>query len=132
MDLARGLRGLGAPGNGPGTALVLAGGEEGDQPQQGVAGANEPVQTGLRNAQLLQELLFLLRLQLGDLRLQLGAHGNDLGPLPGGQIGHQLIVGVVLVVGKAVLIQVGGVDDGLEGQKLRGGDQFGVLLAAGK
>ena len=128
MDLARGLGGLGAPFDRPGAALVLAGGEEGDQAQQGVAGLDEPVQAGLGDAQIVQEHLLLLAIQLGDLRLQLGTDGDDLGPLLGGQLLHHLVVGVGVAVGKALLIQVGGVDDGLEGEQLGSGDDGGVVL----
>ena len=114
VDLTGRLGGLGAVGDGPGAALILAGGEEGDEAQQGVAGFDEPVQAGFLDAQVLQEHGLLLPVQLGDLGLQLGAHGDDLGPLLGGDLLHLLVVGDVLVVGKAVLIQVGGIDDGLE------------------
>ena len=56
VDLTGGLGGLGALLDGPGPALVLAGGEEGDQTQQGVAGLDEPVQAGLGDAQVVQDL----------------------------------------------------------------------------
>ena len=128
MDLTGGLRGLGALLDGPGPALVLTGGEEGDEAQQGIAGLDEPVQTGLGHPQILQEHGLFFALQLGDLCLQLGADGNDLGPFLGGQLFHQLIIGVGVAVGKAFLVQVGGVDDGLEAQKFAGGDEGGVVL----
>src|SRR5699024_1180646 len=44
VDLTGGLGSLGAPLDGPGPAFVAAGGEEGDQAQQGIGAANQPVQ----------------------------------------------------------------------------------------
>ena len=81
MDLAGGLGGLGALPDGPGPALVLAGGEVGDEAQQGVAGLDEPVQAGLGDAQVLQEHGLLVRLQLGDLghfQAVIGSKGTKL------------------------------------------------------
>ena len=131
MDLPRRLGGLGAPGDGPGPALVLAAGEVGDEAQQGVAGLHQPVQAALADAQVLQEHGLLLALQLGDLRLQLGAHGDDLGPLGPGPLRYLPVVGGSLGVGEALLVQVGGVDDGLEGEQVAGGDDRpGVVVAA--
>ena len=95
--------------------------------QQGVAGLDEAVQTGLLDTQILQEHGLLFPVQLGDLGLQLGAHGDNLGPSLGGDLLHLLVVGDILVVGKAVLIQVGGVDNGLEREQLAGGDDGPVL-----
>ena len=130
VDLAGGLGGLGALDDGPGPALVLAAGEEGDQPQQGVAGPDEPVQAALVDPQVLQKHGLLLALQLGDLRLQLGAHGDHLGALAGRPGLHLLVVTHIFAVGEAVLVQVGGVDHGLEGQQVAGGDQAAVVLVA--
>ena len=45
VDLARGLRGLGALLDGPGAAFVAARGQEGDEAQQLVAALDQPVQT---------------------------------------------------------------------------------------
>ena len=53
---ARGGRRLGAVCNGPGTGLLRALGKEGDQPQQPVAGPDDPREAGLLEAEGLQEL----------------------------------------------------------------------------
>jgi len=58
VDLAGCLRRLGALGDGPGAALVLAAGQEGNEAQQVVAGADQTVQTAPADAQVIQELLF--------------------------------------------------------------------------
>ena len=47
VDLTGGLGGLGAPLDGPGTALVLTVGEEGDKAQKGVGALDEAIQAGL-------------------------------------------------------------------------------------
>ena len=118
MYLPRRLGGLGAPGDGPGPALVLAGGEVGNQPQEGVAGLHQAVQAGLRHPQVVQEHLLLLPVQLGDFGFQLGAHGDHLGPLLLRPALHLLVVGHGRGVGKALLVQVGGVDHRFQRQKL--------------
>ena len=128
VDLAGGLGSLSALGDGPGPALVLAAGEVGDEAQQSVAGLDQTIQAGLFYPQILQEHGLLLRLQLGDLRLQLGTHGDHLGALRLGPLLYLLVVGDGLGIGKAVLIQVGGIDDGLEGEQLAGADEGGVIL----
>ena len=131
MDLAGGLGSLGALFDGPGAALVLTVGQEGDETQQVIAALDETVQTGLFDAQVRQEHgAFLRVIQLGDVLLQLGADGQHLGALFGGQIADGLEVLVVLIVGEAVLVHVGGVDDGLEAQQVRRLDDGAVVLIA--
>ena len=115
VDFTGGLRGLGALFDGPGAALILAVGQERDKAQQGVATLDEPVQTGFRNAQLVQEHLAVLALQLSDVLLQLGTDGQHLAALRFCQRTDLLQILVALLIGKAVLVHVGGVDDGLEG-----------------
>ena len=46
VDFSRSLGRFGALGDGPGPALVRAGGQEGDQPKEGIAFLNNPVQAG--------------------------------------------------------------------------------------
>ena len=104
MDLPCGLWGLGTPGDGPGAALVLAAGEVGDEAQEGIACPDEPVQSALGDAQVLQEERLLLRRELGDLRFQLGADRDDLGPLRLGPLGHLAVVRYVLAVREARLV----------------------------
>ena len=132
MDLAGGLGGLGALLDGPGPALVLAVGQEGDQAQQSVGALDEPVQAGLLHSQLLQKHQLLLALQLGDVLLHLGADGQHLAVLRVGNGLHLLVVLVMLQIGEARLVGVGGVDHRLQGQQVGGGDQGRVVLVTGK
>ena len=130
MDLAGGLGSLGALFDGPGAALVLAVGQEGDQAQQVIAALDQPVKAGFFDAQIGKEHSPLLGVvQLGDVLLQLGADGQHLGPLPGGQIADGLEVLVVLIVGEAVLVHVGGIDDGLQAQQVSRLDDSAVVSA---
>ncbi|CAN4017775.1 VanZ-like domain-containing protein, partial [Dysosmobacter welbionis] len=128
VDLAGGLGGLGALLDGPGPALVLAVGQEGDQAQQSVGALDEPVQAGLLHSQLLQKHQLLLALQLGDVLLHLGADGQHLAVLRVGNGLHLLVVLVMLQIGEARLVGVGGVDHRLQGQQVGGGDQGRVVL----
>ena len=112
MDFTGGLRGLGALFDGPGAALILAVGQERDKAQQGVAALDEPIQTGFRNAQLVQEHLAVLTLQLSDVLLQLGTDGQHLAALRFCQRTDLLQILIALLIGEAVLVHVGGVDDG--------------------
>ena len=84
VDLAGGLGGLGALADGPGTALLFAVGEEGDQAQQVVAGGDEVVQAAGLDPHFGQEGLLLFGAVVGDVLLGAGADGDDLGPLFGG------------------------------------------------
>ena len=131
MDLAGGLRGLRTLDDGPRAALILAVGEEGDQSQQRIGTLNEPVQAGLFDAQLLKEHGAVVAVQLSNVLLELGANGQYLRALLCRQIGDELIIFVGVLVGKAVLVHVCGVDDGLEAEQIGGGDQLGVLLTVG-
>ena len=115
VDFTGGLRGLGALFDGPGAALILAVGQERDKAQQGVAALDEPIQTGFCDAQLVQEHLPVLALQLSDVLLQLGTDGQHLAALGFCQRTDLLQILVALLIGKAVLVHVGGVDDGLQG-----------------
>ena len=118
MDLSGCLGRLGAPGDGPGPHLVGACSEEGDQAQQGVAALDQAVQAGLLQPQLLQKHLLLLLVQLGDLLLGLGADGQHLAALGGGDLPDDAEVPVVLGMGNAAFVHVGGVDDGLQAQQV--------------
>ena len=129
MDLACGLGGLGALFDGPGAALVLAVGQEGNQAQKVVGALDQPVQTGLLNAQIRQKHGPLLGIvQLGDILLQLGADRQHLRALLLRQLTDGPEIAVILVVGKAVLIHVGGVNNGLQAQQIRRLDDGAVVL----
>ena len=68
--------------NRPGAALVLAGGEEADQPQQLVALADQPHQAALVQPVAGQELRGLLVVHLRQLGLHLAADGRGAGVGP--------------------------------------------------
>ena len=130
MDLTGRLRRFGALADGPRPALVLAIGQEGDQAQQLIGALDQAVQTGFFNAQILQEHGPLLRIvQLRDILLQLGTDGQHLCALLGGQIPDGLEIGIVLVVGEALLVHIGGIDDGLQAQQIRRFDNSPVVAA---
>ena len=135
MNLTGGLGGFGAALDGPGTALLLAVGQEGDEAQQGIAGGDEPVQTGAGQAQVLHEHGPVLGVHLGKVLLGLGTDGDDLGPLGVGTGLHLLIVLVVLRVGHTVVVHIAGVNNGLSGQQThfpQGQGLFFVALVHGE
>ena len=132
MDLTGGLRRLGPLADRPGTALILTVGQEGNQAQQVIRAPDQAVQTGLLNAQLLKEHGAVFLVKLRNVLLQLGADGQHLCALFFGPLCHQLKVAVAALVGKAVLIHIGGINDGLEAQQIGGGNQRHILVAAGK
>ena len=67
VDDAGGLRRLGARVDGPGARFLRPGGEIGAEAEQLVAGADQPVEAGLGEAQRLEELGALGSGELGDL-----------------------------------------------------------------
>ena len=131
MDLSGGLGGLGALMNGPGPAFVGACRQEGDESQKGIAAADQPVQSGFHQAQLLHEHGLLLRVvQLGDVRLQLGGDGQHLAALPACQLLDLPEVGTCLRLIYLALGEVGGVNGFLQGEKVGGGDESPVIVGA--
>ena len=86
VDLARGLRGLGAVFDGPGAALVLAVGQERDEAEQRVGALDQAVEAGLLNAELLEEHRAVLAVELGDILLELGADRQHLRALAVGEL----------------------------------------------
>ena len=128
MDLTGGLRCLGALADGPGAALLLAVGQEGDEAQQVVAGSDQVVQAAGLDAHLGQESLLLLGGVVGNVLFGLGADGNVAGPLLGGAGGHQRDIAVVLnALHQVVLAHVAGVEHGLGAQQAHL-VQHGLLL----
>src|SRR5690606_18454354 len=63
----------------PGAHLLRPGGEEGDEAEKRVAGADEAVEAGLGEAERFQELLLLGIGELGDLGLNGGRDGDGAG-----------------------------------------------------
>src|SRR5450631_2953004 len=96
VDDARGLRGLGAALDGPGAALVGAGGEEGDEVQDLVRGVRDGVEAGLLQAEALQKGRAIGGVQRGNLRLGGGADDDDRRPFGlgvGAQRADELVAG---------------------------------------
>ena len=137
MNLTGGLRRLGAAGDGPGADLRFAGGQVGDEAQQVVAGLDQAVQTGLFEAQLLEEHHLVLLGHVGDFLLQTGTDRHNLGVFLPGNLQNLVIerVGIQLAV-EVILAHVGHIDDRLVGeQRDVGHDGFflvGELHAAGR
>ena len=128
VDLARGLRSLGAVLDGPGAALVLAVGQERDEAEQRVGALDEAVEAGFLNAELLEEHRAVLAVELGNVLLELGADRQHLRALLFGELLDLLEITVAVLIGEAVLVHVRGVDDGLEAQKIGGRDEVGVVF----
>ncbi len=78
MNLAGRLGRLGSFANGPGTALILSGRQEGNQAKEVIAFGNQPVQTALSNAQFLQEHLLFFLIHLRDVLFNLGRNHQNL------------------------------------------------------
>src|SRR3989344_8682673 len=65
--------------NSPRARLVLARSKEGDEAKQFVARADKPVDSILKHAVLLAELLFVVRMELAQLALDVRVHHHPLG-----------------------------------------------------
>ena len=132
VDLAGSLRSLGTLADGPGAALLLAVGQEGDQAQQVVAGGDEVVEAACLDAHLGEEGFLFLRAVVGDVLLGLGADRDVACALFLGACGHQRDVLVVLdALHQVVLAYIAGVEDGLCAQQahlVEHGLLLGVVL----
>src|SRR5690606_23530805 len=111
VDLAGRLRRLGAALDGPGAHLLLAGREEGDEPQRVVAGADEALEAGALEAHVGEERLRLLGLELRELLLDARRDDDDVGVLLRGHGADAL--DVLVAVDDVVLGHVAHVDDRL-------------------
>src|SRR5450631_84798 len=129
VDEACRLGGLGAALDGPGAALVGAGGEEGDEVENLVRGVGHGVQAGLLQAEALQKGRTIGGVEAGDLRLGGGAdddHRRSFGLGVGAQRADELVGGGA---GELLLGDVGDVEDLLQGQQAHVAEQrlrFGV------
>ena len=103
MDLARRLRRRRALDDRPGAALVRAGREERLKAEQVERRLDEAVEAALRLAEILEERLGLLRIELGDLLLDLRGDCDDLRALLGGEL-LDLLHERILVVGRRDLV----------------------------
>ena len=81
---------------GPGTNLFFASCEIGLQLEQRVSTANDPVQSGFVESEVVQKFGFVLIVQNGDLRLDRRADCHKLGALFVGTVTHRVEVRIVV------------------------------------
>ena len=111
MNHARGGRRLGAAMDGPGPRLFWPNGEVGDEVEQLITGADQPIQTGLLQPQRFQELSALLTRECRDLRFDLGGDGHRDRTFLSGVVGHRFRKLVAL--GGGCLLDIADVQHGL-------------------
>ena len=129
VDLAGGLRRLGALRYRPCADLLGASGQEAYEPQQTVARLYELVEAAFADAQFLDEELFFLKGEGGKLLLDLGGNDYYLRALLGGLLAD--LFDVFGLRAYLVLRDVRGVYDGLGGQKEEQGDLLALLVRHG-
>jgi len=111
MDHARGLRGEGADGDRPRANLFFASREVALEAERLVGGAGERGERRLREPGAGEHLRPVGRIELGDLRFELGANGNDFGAGLRGCGPHGLHERAI--AGEVALIDVGHVENRL-------------------
>ena len=118
MDLAGGLRRFRALANRPRAALVRAGGQEGNQPEQIITFGDQAIQTALADAHFLEEHVLFLVVHLRDVLFDLRGDDQHLGVLARGDGLHIRHAGeAVLVLAEVVFLDVASVDHRLGGQQ---------------
>ena len=117
VDDAGGLGGEGALRDRPGANFLHAGREIRREAQQLVAGADDGVEARLGQADAGEEVGAVLRVELGDLRFERGADGDDAGVLGLGVGEQRLVVLVRVELGERVFGDVGHVEHGLRRQQ---------------
>ena len=127
VDHPRCLGGRHAGLDGPGTGFLLAGGEVGAKPQQGIGGTNQTLQPPFAHPQTSQEFSAILFWQFNQFSLHLRRNRHGFGALLERQSFHLLHVGIAR--GQVVFAHVGGVDDRLGGEQPQGLHHGGLLIA---
>src|SRR5581483_7182559 len=102
---------LGAAVDGPGAGFLRADGEIGDEIEQLIAGADQPVEARFLKAQRVEEILALLARQGRDFRLDLGRDHDRNGAFLFGAL-EDLFGKTIAVPGRAFL-DVADVEDRL-------------------
>ena len=126
MNFARSLRGLRALLNRPGAHLGLAGGQVGDETEQGVARVDEAIKAGFGQTHVGEEKFLFLRVHAGNFGFDLRADRQHGSVLLVGDLLHGEIAGVVFnAVCKVGFAHVGGENDGLVRQQVDGSEQLG-------
>ena len=115
VDYASGAGGLGAATDGPGTDLLHACGEVGDEIEQTIGGVDEAVEAGLFQSDGFKKLGALGGFELRDLGFEGTADTDDLAVLFGRALLYCFGVGVAR--GEAGLVDVGDVELGLGGDE---------------
>src|ERR1700733_3190055 len=118
VDDSRGLRRFGSSTRRPRAHLGLARREEREQIELRIAGAYHAVESRLEKSRPREELGAVLRVELGDLRLERRAHRDDWRPFGFGEGFECAVVRIGLEVGDGPLVDVGDVKRGLGGQEL--------------
>ncbi len=103
--------------DGPGPHFLDAGREVGGKAKQLVAGVDQAVEAGFVKAEVGEEHLLFLIIEVGDLGFDGGADGDHLGLLGGCMGAHRVDQRVVL---EAILGDVGDVEHGLSGDQAEG------------
>ena len=117
MDRAGRVLGPRALGNGPRPDLVLADREEGDEPEQGVAVAEHPVDRGFLQAEVGQKGALLVAGELGHLGLENRGDPADPGPRAlGDGLEPEALDHAVRLADRA-LLEVQAMEDGLLREK---------------
>ena len=127
VDLAGGLRRLGALLDRPCADLLGSCGQEADEPQKPVARLDELIETGFVHAHFFKKRLLFVRIELRDLFLKLRADGHRLRALVLCDLVERLHIAVRLAA-EVVLADVRHVDDGLRGEKEQPSDRLLLVL----
>jgi len=108
VDDASGSRGLGAATDGPSADLLHTSGKVSDEVEEAVGGVYEAVEAGFGEAHLLEELIALGGLELGDFGFHLATDANYLASLFFGALFYR--GGVRVAGGESALVDVGDVE----------------------
>ena len=126
VDDAGRLRRLGAARDGPGAHFLRAGGEIGDQAEEIVAGADQPVEARLGEAEARQELVLVRRREVTATSASIAAEMTTA--RAPSALGERLdALGMAVAGGGRGFVDVGDVEDRLGGQQVQPAER--ALLA---
>ena len=129
MDLSCRLGCLRSLPDGPGPCLLLSCRQEAHQSEQAVACADQLIEPGFLQAEVFQEHLLLIVIQLRDLFLDLGADDEYFRSRFGGKLSDCLYMRVIrAIVRRVILRHVRCEDHRLRGQKIQFRKQSALRL----
>ena len=128
MDDAGGLRRGGARWDRPGTRLLRPDGEEGDQAEQLIASANEPVETGFVEAEGFKKFGPFRFRQGRDLAFDMGGDDDAFGAFGGCPLGDAGRMGIAL--GGRPFIDIADIENRLRGQEVERPKRLFLVLGA--